>query len=341
MRMMAGSRSACEPARYAEAMTTLVIGGAGYIGSHVVRLLLEKGERVVVIDDLSTGFRERTTGAELVELDVTRPDAPEKLAFQMKACGADAVIHFAAHKQVGESVAKPEMYWHDNVGGLAHVLEACATAGVRDVVFSSSAAVYGMPDVDLVTEDLTPQPINPYGATKYVGEWMLADAERAHDLRTVALRYFNVAGAGWPELADTLVMNLVPIVLDALEQGKTPVVFGNDYNTPDGTCIRDYVHVLDLADAHIAALEYLRGEERPHRVFNVGTGTGSSVLEVIEAIGRALDREITPTVGERRPGDPARLICSTDRIRETLGWSATKTLGDIVRSAVEARRAAS
>ena len=319
-------------------MTTLVIGGAGYIGSHVVRLLLKRGEHVIVVDDLSTGFRERTEGAELVELDVTSPDAVDKLAFQLRACGADSVIHFAAHKQVGESVQKPEMYWHDNIGGLANVLAACASAEVRDVVFSSSAAVYGMPDVELVTEDLQPQPINPYGATKYVGEWMLADAERAHGMRTVALRYFNVAGAGWPDLADTLVMNLVPIILDAVEAGRDPIVFGDDYDTPDGTCIRDYVHVLDLADAHIAALDYLRGEDRPHRVFNVGTGTGSSVLEVIEAVGRALGTELTPTMGERRPGDPARLICSTERIEQTLGWSSSKDLDDIVRSAVEARQ---
>ena len=319
-------------------MTTLVIGGAGYIGSHVVRLLLKRGEHVIVVDDLSTGFRERTEGAELVELDVTSPDAVDKLAFQLRACGADSVIHFAAHKQVGESVQKPEMYWHDNIGGLANVLAACASAEVRDVVFSSSAAVYGMPDVDLVTEDLQPQPINPYGATKYVGEWMLADAERAHGMRTVALRYFNVAGAGWPDLADTLVMNLVPIILDAVEAGRDPIVFGDDYDTPDGTCIRDYVHVLDLADAHIAALDYLRGEDRPHRVFNVGTGTGSSVLEVIEAVGRALGTELTPTMGKRRPGDPARLICSTERIEQTLGWSSSKDLDDIVRSAVEARQ---
>ncbi|MBM7499781.1 UDP-glucose 4-epimerase GalE [Brachybacterium muris] len=319
-------------------MTTLVIGGAGYIGSHVVRLLLERGQHVIVVDDLSTGFRERTEGAELVELDVTKPDAVDKLAFQLRASGADSVIHFAAHKQVGESVQKPEMYWHDNIAGLANVLAACASAEVRDVVFSSSAAVYGMPDVDLVTEDLQPQPINPYGATKYVGEWMLADAERAHDMRTVALRYFNVAGAGWPDLADTLVMNLVPIILDAVEAGRAPIVFGTDYDTPDGTCIRDYVHVLDLADAHIAALDYLRGEERPHRVFNVGTGTGSSVLEVIAAVGRALGKELIPEMGERRPGDPARLICSTERIEKTLGWSSSKGLDDIVRSAVEARR---
>ncbi|MGO1389783.1 MULTISPECIES: UDP-glucose 4-epimerase GalE [Brachybacterium] len=318
-------------------MTTLVIGGAGYIGSHVVRLLLDKGEKVVVVDNLSTGIETRTTGAELVELDITAPDASEKIAFHLRASGADSVIHFAAHKQVGESVANPEMYWHDNIGGLANVLAGCANAEVRDVVFSSSAAVYGVPDVDLVTEDLTPQPINPYGATKYVGEWMLADAERAHGMRTVALRYFNVAGAGWPELADTAVMNLVPIVLDRLEQGKAPVVFGDDYDTPDGTCIRDYVHVLDLAHAHIAALDYLRGEERPHRVFNVGTGEGSSVLEVIDAIARAKGIEITPERGERRAGDPARLICSGDRIAQHLGWKSEHGLDDIVRSAVEAR----
>ncbi|WP_029362746.1 UDP-glucose 4-epimerase GalE [Brachybacterium squillarum] len=324
-------------------MTTLVIGGAGYIGSHVVRLLSDRGERVIVVDDLSTGLRARVEGSdlvELVELDVTRPDAAEKLAFQLRASGADAVIHFAAHKQVGQSVAKPELYWHDNIGGLANVLAACANAEVRDVVFSSSAAVYGVPDVDLVTEDLTPAPINPYGATKYVGEWMLADAERAHGMRTVALRYFNVAGAGHPELADTAVMNLVPIVLDALDRGEQPRVFGDDYDTPDGTCIRDYVHAEDLAEAHVAALDYLRGEDRPHRVFNVGTGTGSSVLEVLDAIARATGTEITPEIAPRRPGDPARLVCSTDRIEETLGWRATHDLDEIVTSAVQARRLA-
>ena len=321
------------------AMTTLVTGGAGYIGSHVVRLLLEQGREVVVVDDLSTGLRARTEGAELIELDVTVPEAAERLSFRMQAAGVDSVIHFAAHKQVGESVADPELYWHDNIGGLANVLSACARAGVRDVVFSSSAAVYGMPDVDLVTEDLAPQPINPYGATKYVGEWMLADAEHAHGLRTVALRYFNVAGAGWPELADTAVMNLVPIVLDRLENGKAPVVFGDDYDTPDGTCIRDYVHVLDLAHAHVAALDYLRGDDRPHRTFNVGTGEGSSVLEVIDAIARAKGIDITPERGPRRAGDPARLVCSADRISQVLGWKSEHGLDDIVRSAVEARAA--
>lgn len=317
----------------------MIIGGAGYIGSHVVRLLVEKNESVVVVDDLSTGFVSRLSGAPLVELDVTTDQAPEILEKEMKDRGVTAVIHFAAHKQVGESVEKPEMYWHDNVGGLANVLDAAARAGVRDFVFSSSAAVYGMPDVDLVEETLDPQPINPYGATKYVGEWMLADAERAHGMRTVSLRYFNVAGAGWPELADTLVMNLVPIVLDALDRGEQPKVFGNDYDTPDGTCIRDYVHVLDLAEAHIASLDYLQREEREYRVFNVGTGTGSSVLEVIDAIARVKGIEVTPQMVDRRPGDPARLICSSARIEAALGWSSDKSLEDIVRSAVNAREA--
>ncbi|ANP28305.1 UDP-glucose 4-epimerase [Dermabacter vaginalis] len=314
----------------------MVIGGAGYIGAHVVQLLLERGESVAVVDDLSTGFRNRIGDAPLIEQDVTADGAVEVLEREMRERGVKAVIHFAAHKQVGESVEKPEMYWHDNIGGLANVLDAAARAGVRDFVFSSSAAVYGMPDVDLVDEELECRPINPYGATKYVGEWMLADAERAHGMRTVALRYFNVAGAGSPELADTLVMNLVPIVLDALESGKTPKVFGNDYNTPDGTCIRDYVHVEDLADAHVAALGYLENDEREHRVFNVGTGKGSSVLEVIDAIARAKGVEIEPEMSPRRAGDPARLVCSTERIEKALGWKSSKDLDDIVRSAVEA-----
>ncbi|MCT1716498.1 UDP-glucose 4-epimerase GalE [Dermabacter hominis] len=317
-------------------MTTLVIGGAGYIGAHVVQLLLERGESVAVVDDLSTGFRNRIGDAPLIEQDVTADGAVEVLEREMRERGVKAVIHFAAHKQVGESVEKPEMYWHDNIGGLANVLDAAARAGVRDFVFSSSAAVYGTPDVDLVDEELECRPINPYGATKYVGEWMLADAERAHGIRTVALRYFNVAGAGSPELADSLVMNLVPIVLDTLECGKNPKVFGNDYDTPDGTCIRDYVHVEDLADAHVAALGYLENDEREHRVFNVGTGKGSSVLEVIDAIGRAMDIEITPEIAPRRAGDPARLVCSTERIEKALGWKSSKDLDDIVRSAVEA-----
>ncbi|MBV7432975.1 UDP-glucose 4-epimerase GalE [Dermabacteraceae bacterium TAE3-ERU5] len=318
-------------------MTTLVIGGAGYIGSHVVRLLQERGDKVIVVDDLSTGFASRIGDAELLELDVTRPDAAEKMAFAMRKSGADSVIHFAAHKQVGESVAEPMMYWHDNIAGLANVISAARTAEVKKVVFSSSAAVYGMPDVELVEETLDPKPINPYGATKYVGEWMLADAERAYGMRTAGLRYFNVAGAGWPELADTMVMNLVPIILDALEKGKAPIVFGDDYPTPDGTCIRDYVHVLDLAHAHLAALDYLDRDERAHRVFNVGTGKGSSVLEVIEAIARVKGIEIKPEIGPRRAGDPARLICATSRIEEEMGWKSDKTLDDIVRSAVEAR----
>lgn len=317
-------------------MTTLVIGGAGYIGAHVVQLLLERGESVAVVDDLSTGFRNRIGDAPLIEQDVTADGAVEVLEREMRERGVKAVIHFAAHKQVGESVEKPEMYWHDNIGGLANVLEAAARAGVRDFVFSSSAAVYGTPDVDLVDEELECRPINPYGATKYVGEWMLADAERAHGMRTVALRYFNVAGAGSPELADSLVMNLVPIVLDTLECGKSPKVFGNDYDTPDGTCIRDYVHVEDLADAHVAALGYLENDEREYRVFNVGTGKGSSVLEVIDAIGRAKGIEITPEIAPRRAGDPARLVCSTERIEKALGWKSSKDLDDIVRSAVEA-----
>ena len=317
-------------------MTTLVIGGAGYIGAHVVQLLLEGGESVAVVDDLSTGFRNRIGDAPLIEQDVTADGAVEVLEREMRERGVKAVIHFAAHKQVGESVEKPEMYWHDNIGGLANVLEAAARAGVRDFVFSSSAAVYGTPDVDLVDEELECRPINPYGATKYVGEWMLADAERAHGMRTVALRYFNVAGAGSPELADSLVMNLVPIVLDTLECGKSPKVFGNDYDTPDGTCIRDYVHVEDLADAHVAALGYLENDEREYRVFNVGTGKGSSVLEVIDAIGRAKGIEITPEIAPRRAGDPARLVCSTERIEKALGWKSSKDLDDIVRSAVEA-----
>lgn len=319
-------------------MTTLVIGGAGYIGSHVVRLLLEKGEEVVVIDDLSTGFEERTKGADLVRLDITAPDAADRIAFHLKASGADSVIHFAAHKRVGESVEKPEMYWHDNVGGLANVLEACATARVRDVVFSSSAAVYGVPDVDLVTEDIETRPINPYGATKLVGEWMLADAERAHGMRTVALRYFNVAGAGWDDLGDPGIMNLIPAVFARLEQGRAPAIFGTDYPTPDGTCVRDYIHVKDLADAHLAALGYLQHDERPESVFNVGTGDGFSVQEVVDEVLRVTGSQLQPEIRGRRAGDPPRLVADNRRISTVLDWHAQHDLRDIVESAWAAWR---
>ncbi|TRW45899.1 UDP-glucose 4-epimerase GalE [Georgenia yuyongxinii] len=321
-------------------MSTLVIGGAGYIGAHVVRLLLERGEDVVVVDDLSTGAADRVGRATLAELDVAGPGAQESLEKLMAERGVTAVVHFAAKKQVGESVARPAWYYQQNVGGLANVLAAMENADVKHMIFSSSAATYGMPDVALVTEDTDCRPINPYGETKLIGEWMLADCERAWGLRWSALRYFNVAGAGWPELGDPAALNLVPMVLDRLARGERPKIFGDDYPTPDGTCIRDYIHVLDLAHAHLAAMDYLEGDAPiAHHVFNVGTGEGASVRQVVDTLGEVSGLDTTADVEPRRPGDPPQLIASPDRIGKVLGWKAEHRLEDIVRSAWEAWQA--
>jgi UDP-glucose 4-epimerase len=320
-------------------MTTLVTGGAGYIGAHVVRLLQQRGEDVVVVDDLSTGDASRIGGATLVELDLAACDAVDALTRVMTEHRVDAVVHFAARKQVGESVARPAWYYQQNVGGMANLITAMENAGVDRLVFSSSAATYGQPDVELVDEKLAGHAINPYGETKVVGEWLGRAAGVAWGLRFVALRYFNVAGAGWPELGDPAVLNLVPMVLDRLERGERPKIFGDDYPTPDGTCIRDYIHVLDLARAHLAALDYLDNDAREHDAFNVGTGAGSSVREVIDEIGRVSGLDTTPDIEPRRPGDPALLVGSPVLIERTLGWKAEAGLPEIIASAWEAWQA--
>lgn len=321
-----------------------MVGGAGYIGAHVVRLLQQRGEQVVVVDDLSTGDRSRVGDAQLIELDVAAADAGERLAAAFAEHGAEAVIHFAAKKQVGESVQRPAWYYQQNVGGLANLLTAMETTDVRTMIFSSSAAVYGMPDVELITESGTqPQPINPYGQTKLIGEWMMAACGQAWGLQWSALRYFNVAGAGWPDLGDPAVLNLVPMVLDRLARGERPAVFGDDYPTADGTCIRDYIHVLDLAHAHLAALDSLREGSLDGaangQVYNVGTGMGASVREVITTIGTVSGLDTTPDVGPRRPGDPPRLVASPEKIAGDLRWKSEHGLDDIIRSAWDAWQA--
>ena len=319
-------------------MSILVTGGAGYIGSHVVRLLLERGQQVVVIDDLSSGLSARIGSAKLVQIDLAAETATENLVQLIKEESIDAVIHLAARKQVGESVTKPEWYFEQNIGGMAHLLEAMRQTKVERLVFSSSAATYGMPDVELVNEDFDCKPINPYGQTKLIGEWMTANAARAWGLRAANLRYFNVAGAGWPDLADTATMNLVPIVFAALDAQKTPIVFGDDYETKDGTCVRDYVHVLDLADAHLTALDYLKRDQRNHSTFNVGTGKGASVFEVMNEIRRATKIDFEIDVQPRRPGDPPYLCADVSRIKNELGWVAKHNLAEIIDSAWQAKQ---
>ena len=312
-------------------MKLLVTGGAGYIGSHVVHAAQAAGHECVVVDNLATGIRERIS-AEIEEIDIASPEAASSLSDLMTRQRFDSVIHLAARKQVGESVEIPERYYLDNIGGMANLLLAMRETGHDSLVFSSSAATYGMPDAKQVRESDPASPINPYGQTKLIGEWMVRNAAN-WGLRGVNLRYFNVAGTGKEGLGDTAALNLIPIAIGQLRRGETPKVFGDDYPTPDGSCIRDYVHVADLAEAHIAAVDYLERSDRPYDIFNVGTGQGASVFEVLDALRAASGQDFAASVASRRAGDPPRLVANVDRIAETLGFKTSHSLADIVDSA--------
>ncbi|WP_419004269.1 UDP-glucose 4-epimerase GalE [Bifidobacterium pullorum] len=321
-------------------MTVLVTGGCGYIGAHVVHALHQAGQRVVVVDDLSYGKPTRIEGSRLYGMDVSAAGAGERLAEIMKAEEVDAVIHFAARKQVGESVEKPLWYYQQNINGMLNMLIGMRDSGVKKLVFSSSAATYGEPPVDVVPEDVVPMlPINPYGQTKLFGEWMARACETAYDIRFCGLRYFNVAGCGPVELEDPAILNLIPMLFNRLKQGKAPAIFGDDYPTDDGTCVRDYIHVSDLADAHVAALEYLDRDERKYDVFNVGTGEGTSVRQIVDEVKKVTGLPFTETVMPRRAGDPPHLIGSPKRINEEMGWHAKYNVEDIVKSAWDAWQA--
>ncbi len=315
-------------------MKLLVTGGAGYIGSHVVRIAEESGAAVTVVDDLSTGLPKRIN-SEIIQLELSSESAVQELTKLMTNTKFDAVIHLAARKQVGESVQQPERYYRDNVSGLANLLIAMRATDTKKLVFSSSAATYGMPDVDAVTEDYPGKPINPYGETKLVGEWLVR-ASAVWGLRGVNLRYFNVAGAGYPDLADSAALNLIPIAIGQIRAGKNPVVFGDDYATPDGSCIRDYVHVQDLAAAHLRAVQYLESETREFDTFNVGTGIGASVFEVLEALKQASGMNFKIEISNRRAGDPPRLVADVSRISNALGFVCEQDLTAIVQSAWDA-----
>ncbi|MFI7353455.1 UDP-glucose 4-epimerase GalE [Streptomyces avidinii] len=316
-------------------MTFLITGGAGYIGAHVVRAMLLAGEEVVVLDDLSTGNEDRVPeGVGLVVGSVLDRLVVDEVIRKHKITG---VVHLAGKKQVGESVEKPMHYYHENVQGLAVLLQAVADAGIRSFLFSSSASVYGMPDVDLVTEDTPCAPLSPYGETKLAGEWLVRAAGRAHGISTACLRYFNVAGAATPELADTGVFNLVPMVFERYDAGQGAKIFGDDYPTPDGTCIRDYIHVEDLAEAHVAAARKLAewgaaGEYRDLTV-NIGRGEGVSVAEMVALMNESTGHDIAPVISPRRPGDPAKVVASADRITSELGWKARHDVREMITSA--------
>ena len=257
----------------------------------------------------------------------------------MDTYNISGVVHLAAKKRVGESVERPDYYWQENVGGLQNLLTAMNAHNVKNFVFSSSAAVYGQPvllDGQLITEETQCFPINPYGATKLEGEVLSQAAVESNGFNVVALRYFNVAGAGRPELGDQYIFNLVPIVFDALNRGERPIVFGDDYSTPDGSCVRDYVHVQDLSDAHIAAIEFVESSASGYMAINIGTGSGASVFEVIHMIQEVTGISIDPIVGSRREGDPAALVADVSLAKDILGWQSNRNLRDIVSSAWEA-----
>ncbi len=300
--------------------TILVTGGAGYIGSHVVRQLGEAGERIVVLDDLTTGFRQAVLFGELI---VGNTGDPKCLQSLFQRFEIDTVMHFAAHTVVPESVADPLKYYRNNTCASRTLLEHSLKAGVRHVVFSSTAAVYGIPSDGLASEDTPTAPINPYGLSKLMTEWMLRDIAAVNPLRYVALRYFNVAGSdpqGRIGQATPRATLLTKVACEAAVGKRDHVaIFGTDYATPDGTGVRDYIHVEDLADAHLKALDYLRrgGEST---TLNCGYGRGYSVRELITMVetiaGRAIDKREAP----RRAGDPPSLVARASRIRETLGW---------------------
>jgi len=318
-------------------MTWLITGGAGYIGAHVVAETMKSGRNVVVLDDLSTGLETRVPdGVPLARVTLT--DAQSVRAV-FKEHDIHGVLHLAARKQIGESVERPDYYWEENVYGFKNLIDAMSTANVNKLVFSSSAAVYGQPTLEhdaLITETTPCQPINPYGATKLVGEWYAQAKTISDGMSVAALRYFNVAGAGQSNFGDVFAFNLVPIVFEAITSGLKPKIFGSDYPTVDGTCIRDYIHVQDLAEAHVAAMDLVDAHDGLFEAINIGTGRGSSVREVIDMIADVSGHDTQPEIVERRIGDPAALVAQVTKAREVLQWQSRYDLHDIVSSAWQA-----
>lgn len=312
-------------------MNVLVVGGAGYIGSHTARALRRHGHEVIIYDNLSTGYDFLARGFELVRADIG--DAAQ---LRPALARADAVMHFAAHAYVGESVTNPRKYFRNNVEAALGLLNTCIDAGVLHFVFSSTCAVYGTPARVPITEDAPRQPINPYGVSKLFFEHALEAYDRAYGLRYAALRYFNAAGADESGEIGELhepETHLIPLALAATQKGGQPLqVFGNDYLTADGTCIRDYIHVNDLAEAHVLALTSLV-EGKPSLAVNLGTGQGCSVLEIIHAIEEVTGEKVERLMGRRRPGDPPALVADPSRAQQVLQWKATRSLRDIVGSA--------
>ena len=311
-------------------MAVLVVGGAGYIGSHAAHVLRRRGYEVIIYDNLSTGHKNLAEGFELIVGDISDS---AKLATVLRRC--DAVMHFAAHAYVGESVENPRKYFHNNVTAALALLDAVMESRVRKFIFSSTCAVYGNPVKVPITESNPRQPVNPYGATKLAFENALEAYSLAYGLRFVSFRYFNAAGAdesgkiGENHHPET---HLIPLIFQAI-QGKRAAleIFGDDYPTPDGTCIRDYIHVNDLADAHVLGLEYLSKAESA--AFNLGTGKGHSVQEVVASVEKVTGHKVPTHIGPRRAGDPAELVADPSRAESSLNWKAKRSLKEIIASA--------
>lgn len=316
-------------------MSWLVTGGAGYIGAHVVRALRDASLEPVVLDDLSSGFESFVPeSVPFVRGSILDGQGVLRTIDRYNVTG---VIHVAAFKYAGVSVQRPLHTYEQNVTGTSTLLAAMADRGVDRIVFSSSAAVYGTPDVDLVTEETPCVPESPYGESKLIGEWLLRDQGVAAGLHHTSLRYFNVVGSGEPTVYDASPHNLFPLVFDALVDGRTPTINGNDYPTPDGTNVRDYLHVADLAISHVAAARRLEAGEPLEPAYNLGSGDGVSVAQIMTAIAAATGIDFTPEIGPRRPGDPARIVASGNLAARDLDWKMRHTLADMVTSAWHAR----
>lgn len=317
-------------------MTWLVTGGAGYIGSHVVRELLKADIPVVVLDDLSTGRRAFVPDSvPFIQASILDFDAVRKALQNHSVTG---VIHIAGFKFAGVSVEEPLFTYEQNVVGMVSLLRAMEAEGVSKMVFSSSSSVYGNAAQGLVEEDHPFNPTSPYGQSKVIGEWLLRNQGVARDLVHTSLRYFNVIGSGSDELPDVSPHNLLSMVFAALEEGRNPQIFGQDYETPDGTCVRDYIHVADLARAHVAAAQRMDSGDAIEAAYNLGSGSGTSVAEMMSSIAKVTGYDFIPEVAPRRLGDPARVVASGERAARDVGWAITHTLDEMIQSAWSARK---
>jgi UDP-glucose 4-epimerase len=308
-------------------MRVLVVGGAGYIGAHVCEELVKAGYEVRIYDDFSNGLKRRITQFK----DVVTADVLDKSSLIKAMVGIDSVIHLAAKKAVGESVENPLKYYENNLGGTLNILTAMKSAGVKKIVFSSTAAVYSPSEKAAITELDPTVPLSPYGATKLLAEQLISSVSAAEGFSSVSLRYFNVAGSGSDAMGDNSRDNLVPKVFLAISQGECPEIYGTDYPTPDGTCIRDYIHVSDLALAHIVALKAVE-KSQIDEIYNVGSGNGFSVSEVMNEIEIAMGKKLDPISGPRRAGDSPKLVASIAKISDHLGWQPKRSLRDMITS---------